>query len=92
MEKGADGSVGINEFFLNCNWNDSKVATTIETMNSIGRNQFDAFAGLDVQQNGMNTAFRDHQLLDEDGKLKLSMALYCPNSTLWKFYKRCEFP
>ena len=82
MEKGADGSVGINEFFLNYNWNDSKVATTIETMNSIGRNQFDAFAGLDVQQNGMNTAFRDHQLLDEDGKLKLSMALYCPNSTL----------
>ena len=26
----------------------------------------------------MNTPFRDELLVDEDGKLKLSIALYCP--------------
>ena len=30
----------------------------------------------------MNTEFRDHVLLDENGKMKLSLALYCSNSTL----------
>lgn len=82
MERSADGSVGVNEFFMNYNWYDTQVSTTIQTMKSIDRSPFDAFAGLDVQQNGMNTPFRDELLLDEDGKLKLSIALYCPNSTL----------
>ena len=35
-------------------------------MNSIGRSQFDAFAGIDVQQNCMDTYFADHLLVDED--------------------------
>ena len=82
MERSADGSVGVNEFFMNYNWYDGQISTTINTMNSINRSPFDAFAGLDVQQNGMNTPFRDESLVDQDGKLKVSIALYCPNSTL----------
>ena len=82
MERSDDGSVGINEFFMNYNWYDTQISTTVNTMNSIGRSPYDAFAGLDVQQNGMNTPFRDELLVDENGKLKLSIALYCPNSTL----------
>ena len=82
MKDDENGVRGVDEFFMNYNWTDSKIATTISTMRSIGRSQFDAFAGIDVQQNCMDTYFRDHQLVDEDGLAKLSLALYCPNSTL----------
>ena len=77
-----DGTRAIDEFMMNYNWTSSKVDTTIATMKSIGRSQFDAFAGIDVQQNCMDTSFRDHLLVDEDGMTRLSLALYCPNSTL----------
>ena len=82
MEDDANGVRGVDEFFMNYNWTSSKIATTISTMKSIGRSQFDAFAGIDVQQNCMDTYFRDHLLVDEDGLARLSLALYCPNSTL----------
>lgn len=64
MERSDDGSVGINEFFMNYNWYTSQISTTVSTMNSINRSPFDAYAGLDVQQNGMNTSFRDEMLVD----------------------------
>ena len=82
MEDDANGVRGVDEFFMNYNWTSSKIATTISTMKSIGRSQFDAFAGIDVQQNCMDTYFADHLLVDEDGIAKLSLALYCPNSTM----------
>ena len=82
MEDDANGVRGVDEFFMNYNWNSIKIATTISTMKSIGRSQFDAFAGIDVQQNCMDTYFADHLLVDEDGIAKLSLALYCPNSTM----------
>ena len=77
-----NGVVGVDEFFMNYNWGSGTIATTISSMKSIGRSQFDAFAGIDVQQNCMDTYFADHLLVDEDGQAKLSLALYCPNSTL----------
>ena len=82
MEDDANGVRGVDEFFMNYNWTASKISTTISTMKSIGRSQFDAFAGIDVQQNCMDTWFNDHLLVDADGIAKLSLALYCPNSTL----------
>ena len=82
LEKDEKGIYSIDEFFMNYDWYDRQIAGTLETMASIGRDPFDAFAGLDVQQNCMDTAFRDHLLLDENGRLKLSLALYCSNSTL----------
>jgi len=82
MEDDANGVRGVDEFFMNYNWTASKISTTISTMKSIGRSQFDAFAGIDVQQNCMDTWFNDHLLVDADGLAKLSLALYCPNSTL----------
>ena len=82
MKPDDTGNWGVDQFMMNYNWYDSQVNTTISTLKGMGRSQYDGFAGLDVQQNGMNTAFRDHQLFDEDGLLKLSVALYCPNSTL----------
>lgn len=96
IERDQDGYYAADEFFMNYNWggdhsyptssrypdNTTKIPTTIDTMIKSGRSQFDAFAGFEVQQNSMKTPVRDHLLVDENGKLKISIALYCPNSTM----------
>ncbi|MDZ5253954.1 endo-beta-N-acetylglucosaminidase [Clostridium sp. LIBA-8841] len=70
-----------DEFFLNYNWTPEKVETSVSTAVGLGRSPFDVYAGLDVQQNAYNTPFNDDYLLDENGKLRLSLAMYTPNST-----------
>ena len=75
-------SAGVNEFFMNYNWTTQEVNTTVSTMQGLGKSQYEAFAGLDVQQNCMNTNFSSNYLLNNSNKLKLSLALYCPNSTM----------
>ena len=75
-------SAGVNEFFMNYNWTTQDVNTTVSTMQNLGKSQYKAFAGLDVQQNCMNTNFSSNYLLNNSNKLKLSLALYCPNSTM----------
>ena len=75
-------SAGVNEFFMNYNWTTQEVNTTVSTMQNLGKSQYEAFAGLDVQQNCMNTNFSSNYLLNNNNKLKLSLALYCPNSTM----------
>ena len=82
MEADSDGVYAVDEFFMNYNWYERHISGTITAMESIDRSPYGAFAGLDVQQNCMNTDFRDHLLLDSEGKMKISFALYCPNSTL----------
>lgn len=96
VEKDENGLYAVDEFFMNYNWggengkktseeypdNYEKVPTTIKTMKDIGRNPYDAFAGFEIQQNSIATPIRDHLLMDENNKLKLSIALYCPNSTM----------
>ena len=82
MEPDESGNYCVDEFFMNYNWYESQISTTVSTMNAIGRSPFAAFAGLDVQQNCMSTGFRDYLLLDANGRMKISFALYCPNSTL----------
>ena len=75
-------SAGVNEFFMNYNWTTQDVNTTVSTMQGLGKSQYEAFAGLDVQQNCLNTNFSSNYLLNNSNKLKLSLALYCPNSTM----------
>ena len=75
-------SAGVNEFFMNYNWTTQDVNTTVSTMQNLGKSQYEAFAGLDVQQNCMNTNFSSNYLLNNSNKLKLSLALYCPNPTM----------
>ncbi|MDY4220306.1 MAG: discoidin domain-containing protein, partial [Candidatus Faecousia sp.] len=82
MTDSADGTRAIDEFMMNYNWYETQINTTISTMKAIGRSQFDAFAGIDVQQNCMDTSFRDYLLVDADGVTRMSLALYCPNSTM----------
>ncbi len=82
MTDSADGTRAIDEFMMNYNWYEGQISTTKSTMKAAGRSHFDAFAGIDVQQNCMDTNFRDHLLVDEDGVSDFSLALYCPNSTM----------
>ncbi|MDZ4992471.1 endo-beta-N-acetylglucosaminidase [Clostridium perfringens] len=70
-----------DQFFLNYNWSKWKIDTTVNTARGLGRSPYDVYAGLDVQQNAYNTSFRVDQLLDENNKIRTSLAMYCPNST-----------
>lgn len=91
--KGVERPWAADEFFMNYNWagnheNPSytppynKIETTIDTMIASGRTPYDAYAGWELQANSYNKAVADHALVDENGKLRLSVALYCPNSTM----------
>src|SRR5699024_5656426 len=68
-----DGTRAIDEFFMNYNWGESQISTTISTMRSIGRSEFDAFAGFNVQANVYGDSLRDYLLVDEDGVTRLSL-------------------
>ncbi|MGG7096746.1 endo-beta-N-acetylglucosaminidase [Clostridium sardiniense] len=84
-----EGKRVTDEFFLNYNWDmpstsfpeKSKVDMSVDTAKSVGRSQYDVYAGVEVQQNAYNDKFPVEHLLDENGKLKTSLAMYCPNST-----------
>ena len=76
-----EGKRVTDDFFLNYNWTKSKVDTSVKTAQSVGRSQYDVYAGVEVQQNAYNDRFPVENLLDENGKIRLSLAMYCPNST-----------
>ncbi|MGL4989595.1 MAG: endo-beta-N-acetylglucosaminidase [Sarcina sp.] len=84
-----EGKTVTDEFFLNYNWDrpsssfpeKTKIDMSVDTANSVGRSQYDIFAGVEVQQNAYNDKFPVEHLLDKDGKIRTSLALYCPNST-----------
>ncbi len=82
MEFDDEGTMGVNEFMMNYNWTDSKIRTTISTMRSIGRSEFDAFAGFNVQANVYGDNLRDYLLVDEDGLARISLSLYYNNQTI----------
>lgn len=77
-----DGKVVTDEFFLNYNWTKAKTDVTVQTAKEVGRSPFDVFSGLNVQEQSYNKYFPVQNLLDEEGKLRTSLAMYCPNSTL----------
>lgn len=84
-----NGKTITDEFFLNYNWDRpsssfpgiSKVDMSVKTAKEVGRSQYDVYAGVEVQQNAYNDKFPVEHLLDDEGKLKLSLAMYAPNST-----------
>ena len=52
----------------------------------LGRSQYDVFAGLELQQGGSyKTKVKWDALLDENGKLRLSLGLFAPDTitSLW---------
>lgn len=77
-----EGKKVMDDFFLNYNWTKAKTDVTVQTANKLGRSPFDVFSGLNVQEQSYNKHFPVQNLLDENGKLRTSLAMYCPNSTL----------
>ena len=73
--------VPADNFFANFNWDKAKNDYTITTANWIGRNPYDVFAGLELQQGGSyKTKVKWNDILDKNGKLRLSLGLFAPDT------------
>ena len=73
--------VPADNFFANFNWDKAKNDYTIATANWIGRNPYDVFAGLELQQGGSyKTKVKWNDILDDNGKLRLSLGLFAPDT------------
>lgn len=82
VERAEDDAYAVDEFFLNYNWNVSKIDTTVATMKKHGHSPYNAYAGMELQQNSYNTKVETDALLDDQDQSKVSLALYTPNSTM----------
>lgn len=82
VEATQDGEPVVDHFFMNFDWRtEDKIETTVETMKEVGRDPFDAYAGLELQKGGAyQTNQKTSLIVDEDGKLKLSLGLFVPDS------------
>ena len=74
----------VDQFFMNYNWGPSHINTTVNTMRANNRSPFDAYAGMEVQQNSYDTNVYTGGLLDNNGQPRVSIALFAPNSTMGK--------
>lgn len=80
MQKQGD-KVPADNFFANFNWNKEKNDYSITTAKWLGRSQFDVLAGLELQKGGSyHTKVDWKSLLDENGKLRLSLGLFAPDT------------
>ncbi|MDO4766158.1 MAG: bacterial Ig-like domain-containing protein [Eubacteriales bacterium] len=76
---GDDKQYASDEFFINFNWM-GKTTGTVNHMQSIDRDPFDAYAGFELQQRSYNTSIGYPDLLGPDKKLRVSIGLYTPDS------------
>ena len=80
MQKEGD-KVPADQFFANFNWNKEKNDHSVEMAKWLERSQYDIFAGLELQQGGSyKTKVKWDALLDEKGKLRLSLGLFAPDT------------
>ncbi|MPQ43134.1 endo-beta-N-acetylglucosaminidase [Clostridium tarantellae] len=86
-----------DNMFLNFWWTNKNLADNDLLFNSnlkaeeLGLNQYDLFAGIDVQANGFNTPIR-WNLFQRDGKAPFtSLGLYCPSWTYFSSETPEEF-
>ena len=80
MQKEGD-RVPADQFFANFNWNKEKNDHSVEMAKWLERSQYDVFAGLELQQGGSyKTKVKWDALLDEKGKLRLSLGLFAPDT------------
>ncbi|ALB28529.1 endo-beta-N-acetylglucosaminidase, partial [Companilactobacillus heilongjiangensis] len=71
-----------DKMFIDFRWTKDKLSSSNKEAFKLGRNPYDLFAGIDLQANGINSSRNPEMLLDESGKLKTSIGLYCPDWTL----------
>lgn len=68
-------------FFANFNWNKETNDYSVSTAKRLGRSQYDILAGLELQKGGSYRTKVDWKsLLDENGKLRLSLGLFAPDT------------
>ena len=80
MQKEGD-KVPADHFFANFNWTKEKNDYSVTMAKWLGRSQYDVFAGLELQQGGSyKTKVKWDALLDENGKLGLSLGLFAPDT------------
>ena len=80
MEKHGD-QVPADHFFANFNWTKQKNNRSREWADKIQRSPYDVFAGLELQRGGSyKTNVRWGALLNDQGKLALSLGLYAPDT------------
>ena len=80
MQKEGD-KVPADQFFANFNWNKEKNDHSVEMAKWLERSQYDVFAGVELQQGGSyKTKVKWDALLDEKGKLCLSLGLFAPDT------------
>ena len=82
MEKEGTGqSVPADHFFANFNWNKEKNDQSVAVAKHLGRNPYDVFAGLELQRGGSyKTQVNWDALFDKNGKLRLSLGLFAPDT------------
>lgn len=80
MEKEGD-KVPADHFFANFNWTKEKNDYSVTMAKWLERSQYDVFAGLELQQGGSyKTKVKWDALFDENGKLRLSLGLFAPDT------------
>lgn len=73
--------VPADNLFANFNWNKEKNDYSVSTAKWLGRSPYDVLAGLELQKGGSYHTKVDWQaLLDENGKLRLSLGLFAPDT------------
>lgn len=80
MQKEGD-KVPADHFFANFNWTKEKNDYSVAMAKWLERSQYDVFAGLELQQGGSyKTKVKWDALFDENGKLRLSLGLFAPDT------------
>ena len=80
MAKHGD-EIATDHFFANFNWTKQKNQRSKEWADKLGRSPYDVFAGLELQRGGSyKTNVRWGALLNEEGKLAMSLGLYAPDT------------
>ena len=86
-----------DSMFLNFWWTSKKLAdqqllkVSKEKAESLGLNNYDLYAGIDMQENGTNTNIRWDLFQDEKGVPYTSLGLYCPSWTYFSSNSIDEF-
>ena len=84
MDKDDNGNAFVDQFFMNFGWSRDRVSTTVEEMNKLGRDPYDAYAGWELQQGG---AYKTYQKVDDlvdstTRQARLSLGLFVPDTIL----------
>src|SRR5207244_11948322 len=76
-----DNGTTADDMFINFGWTSSGMTSSRTRAQSFGRNQFDLYAGVDVEANGYNTSLNWTDVFPEGQAHILSLGFYRPEWT-----------